>query len=115
MQFVLKVIISAVIITVISIVSKKAPLFGAIIASLPLTSILAMIWLYKDTQNVQQVIGLSDSIFWMVIPSLIFFVALSILMKNGLGFWISLGGSCFIMIISYAVYIKVLSIFNILI
>lgn len=113
MQFIIKIIVSAIIIATISVVSKKAPLFGAIIASLPLTSILAMIWLYNDTKNIQKIISLSDSIFLMVIPSLIFFVALSLLMKNGIGFWLSLLSSSLIMIVSYAGYLKILTLFNI--
>lgn len=113
MQFAIKIFVSAIIIATISVISKRAPLFGAIIASLPLTSILAMVWLYRDTKNVQQVINLSDAIFWMVIPSLIFFVALSLLMKNGLGFWQSLASSSIIMVIAYAGYLKILALFNI--
>lgn len=63
MQFLTKTIVSALIITAIAAVSKKLPTLGAIIASLPLTSILAMIWLYQDTRDVGKVIELSYSIF----------------------------------------------------
>ncbi len=76
-----KTIISAVIIVAVSEVSKKSPLLGAILASLPLVSYLGIIWLYIDTESKTQVAQLSRSFFWMVIPSLSFFVVLPLLLK----------------------------------
>lgn len=113
MQFFIKTIVSALIIATISTVSKKLPTFGAIIASLPLTSILAMIWLYQDTKDVNKVIELSTAIFWIVIPSLIFFIALPILLKRNINFYPSLLISSIIMICSYYIYIMVLRLFKV--
>ncbi|MDR7855119.1 DUF3147 family protein [Tissierella sp.] len=113
MQFLIKTIVSALIIASISTVSKKLPTFGAIIASLPLTSILAMIWLYEDTKDVNKVIELSTAIFWIVIPSLIFFIAVPILLKKNIGFYPSLLFSSIIMIVSYYLYIMVLRLFKV--
>ena len=108
MQFFIKTIVSALIIATISTVSKKLPTFGAIIASLPLTSILAMIWLYQDTKDVNKVIELSTAIFWIVIPSLIFFIAFSMLLKRNISFYPSLVVASIIMIVSYYIYIMIL-------
>ena len=111
-QFIIKTLVSAVLIAVISTVSKRFPGFGGLIASLPFTSILAMIWLYQDTQDVQKVINLSNAIFWMIIPSLSFFIVLPYLIKR-FNFYIGLILSCLFLVISYTLYTQVLSYFKI--
>ena len=68
--YILKFTISALLIVAISEVSKRYSLAAGILASLPIISILAMIWLYVDTNSIQKVSKLSTSIFWMVLPSL---------------------------------------------
>ena len=113
MAFATRVIASALIIAAISVVSRRVPLFGAIIASLPLTSMLAMVWLYRDTRDAQQVIELSNAIFWMVVPSLVFFLTLSLLLKNRTGFWPALAGASVVMIVAYTVYLRLLAVFGI--
>lgn len=79
---ILKVAISAVIIVAISEISKRSSLLGGLLASLPLTSLLAFIWLYVDTQDIQKVAALSNSIFWLVLPSLTFFIAFPWFLKR---------------------------------
>ena len=87
MQFLVKVIVSALIIAAISELGKRFTPVAAILASLPLTSIIAFIWLYVDTNDVEQVSELSYGVFWMVIPSLVFFIALPLLLKKGMNFY----------------------------
>lgn len=113
MQFLIKTIVSALIIATVAVVSKKLPTFGAIIASLPLVSILAMIWLYQDTKDISKVIDLSYAIFWIVIPSLIFFLVLPVFLKKHVNFYLSILGSSLIMIISYYIYIHILKFFKV--
>lgn len=113
MQFLIKTFVSAIIIASIATISKKLPTFGAIIASLPLTSILAMIWLYQDTKDVSKIIDLSYSIFWIIIPSLVFFIVLPLFLKRHVNFYLSLFSSSIIMIISYYIYIYLLKYFKV--
>ena len=113
MQFFIKIIVSAIIIATISSVSKRLPTFGAIIASLPLTSILAMIWLYQETRDVRKVIELSSAIFWIVIPSLVFFLVLPIFLKRHVDFYLAILGSSIIMLISYYLYLAILRYFKV--
>jgi len=112
-QFLIKTLISAVIIAIVSTVSKRVPLVGAIIISLPLTSILALIWLYSDTKDVHKIIGFSNGICLMIIPSILFFVALSIFLKNNFKFHYAMIIASIIMIISYAIYTVILKKFGI--
>ena len=84
MHFLIKVAVSALLVAAISEIARRSTLFGALIASLPLTSILAIIWLYQDTKDAMRVAALSTDILWLVIPSLILFVVLPLLIRRGL-------------------------------
>lgn len=90
LYYAIKVLLSAVLVVVVSEVAKRSSLFGALIASLPLTSILAMVWLYLDTGDSAKVGSLASDILWLIIPSLLFFVALPVLLRHGIPFGWSL-------------------------
>ena len=90
----LKVAITAVLVVAISEAGKRSSALGALLASLPLTSLLAFVWLYGETGDAAKVANLAQSIFWYVLPSLVLFVALPVLIGNGVGFWTSLAISC---------------------
>lgn len=98
---ILKVLLSAVIIVVVSEVAKRSSVLGALIASLPLTSVLAIIWLYVDTGDTAKIGALAQSILWLVIPSLLFFIALPLLLRLGVAFWMSLLVSCLLTAAGY--------------
>lgn len=107
-QYLIKVLLTALIVVSITELSKRSTLLGALLASLPLTSILAMIWLYFDTKNLEKITQLSTDIFWVVIPSLVFFIALPVLIKLRFSFWVSLGGSALLTSGFYWIYLKLL-------
>ncbi|MBI5733814.1 MAG: DUF3147 family protein [Candidatus Kerfeldbacteria bacterium] len=113
MQYVIKIIASALIITGVAELGKKFTPLAAILASLPLLSILAMVWLYSETKDVQKIVDLSTNIFWAVLPSLIFFLVLPLLLKNGLKFTAAMIISAITMFIAYSLYIFVLAKFGI--
>jgi hypothetical protein len=108
MYFLVKVLITALVVAGVSELGKRSTALGAVLASLPLTSILAMIWLYRDTQSVEKVSELSTSIFWMVLPSLVFFLALPLILKTGARFGVALAASCLLMFGTYTAYLWVL-------
>lgn len=100
--YVAKVLISALAIVAITELSKRGGTFwGGVLASLPLTSLLAFIWLYRDTHDAGRIASLSWSIFWLVMPSLTLFVALPWLLKRGIAFPVSLALSIAVMVASY--------------
>lgn len=94
MLYAVKVVVSAGLIVLISELAKRSAFAGALVASLPMVSLLAFVWLYADTGDVAKIAGLSTGIFWLVIPSLLLFLLLPVLLKAGMGFWLSLGLSC---------------------
>lgn len=103
-SYVIKVLISALTIVGVTEVTKRAGSFwGGLLASLPLTSLLAFLWLYRDTHNSRMIADLSWSIFWLVLPSLTLFVLLPILLKRGIAFPIALPASVGVMAAAYLV------------
>jgi uncharacterized membrane protein (GlpM family) len=112
LYIILKLLISALLIVIIAEVAKRNSLFGGILASIPLVSVLAMFWLYIDTKNTQAVALLSRDIFWLVLPSLILFVSLPILLKHKLNFYSALSASIFFTACGYFLMILALKKFG---
>ena len=110
---IVKILISAILIALISEVSKRSTFFGAILASIPLVSVMAMIWLYIDTNDSLQVVQLSKSIFWLVIPSLVLFITFPFFIRLQLSFYTALSASLIAMVITYFITIAILNKFDI--
>ena len=103
--YIFKIVISALIIVLVSEISKRSTFLGALLASLPLISILAFIWIYIDTKDTARIAELSTQILWLVIPSLLFFVLLPIFLKLNYSFAISMILSTTCMLIGYGLTI----------
>lgn len=111
--YLFKIALSAVLIVAIAEIAKRSSLFGALLASVPLVSVMAMIWLYLDTRDATKVASLASGIFWLVLPSLVLFIALPLLLKQGFNFYLSLALSISITIACYWVMINLLRQFGI--
>ena len=105
--YVVKLVVTAALVVAISELSKRSTLAGSLLASVPIVSVLAMIWLYADTRDVAQVAALSRSVFWLVLPSLALFLLLPVLLERGHGFVASLTTSIVATIVVYlaAIYL----------
>ena len=111
--YIVKVGISAIVIVLVSEVAKRSSFFGALIASIPLTSLLAILWLHFEKAKLEKISTLSRSIFWLVLPSLVFFLLFPALLTRGMQFWPSLGISTTATVIMYFVLVWVLKILGI--
>jgi hypothetical protein len=80
---------------------------------LPLISLLAFVWLYLETGDIEKVATLSHSIFWLVLPSLVLFIVLPLLLRSGLGFWLSLVAACFATAAAYFGMIKIFGVLGV--
>ena len=78
----IKAAISGAIVAAVSEIARRYPGWGGLVASLPLTSLLAMIWLFRDTHDAGRVAELSISTIWFIIPSVPLFIALPLLIKK---------------------------------
>ena len=108
-QAIIKILVSSGIIVLVSEVAKKNTFFAWLIASIPLVSILSMLWLYFETEDIEKIKNLSNSILWMVIPSLTLFLALPVLINIGFNFYLSLIISIILTIGCYSVTLLILS------
>ena len=105
MYYLIKTLLTAIIIVMVSEIAKKSSLIAAIILSIPLTSLLAFIWLYWDTKNYQKIIDLSYGTIILTIPSFAFFIILPILLKMKQNFAISILLSIVCTSLIYFVYL----------
>lgn len=104
MYVLLKALLSGAIIAAASEIARRSSLMGAVLISLPLTSILAMVWLYRDTRDTEEVAALSWSILWVIVPSLVFFVVLPLALRS-IDFWPALALACGVTALSYGAWI----------
>jgi uncharacterized membrane protein (GlpM family) len=105
MYVLLKALVSGAIVAAASEVARRSSLLGAILISLPLTSILAAVWLYRDTGDAEEVSALSWSILWVIVPSLVFFVVLPLALRSDLSFWAALPLACAATALAYAAWV----------
>ena len=105
MYLLLKALLSGTIVAVASEVARRSSLLGAVLISLPLVSILALVWLYRDTGDTAEVADLSWSILWVIVPSVVFFLVLPLALRNGAEFWLALILACGATAASYAIWI----------
>ncbi len=100
-QYAVKVALTAVVVVAVAELAKRSSFWSALLASLPLVSLLAFVWLYLDTGDHERIAALSQGIFWLVLASLPLFLVLPALLRGGWPFWPSLGASCAVTVGAY--------------
>jgi len=111
-HYFIKVFISSAIIVLVSEIAKKDNIIGGLIASIPIVSVLSMIWLYIDTNDIDKVKALANGILWMIFPSMSFFIVLPILINCGIKFYLSLTISILITMVCYLSTISFMNYFG---
>lgn len=106
--YTVKATITLILIIAAAEMAKRNTLLGGLIASIPLVSLLAIVWLYVDTRDTARIAVLSKDIFWLVLPSLVFFVCLPLLLNQGINFWFSLALSVMAMTGAYLLMLHIL-------
>ncbi len=110
--YLVKLLVSALIIVIISEVSKKLPLLGSLIASIPLISVLGMIWMYGEKVNVSKIASHAEGTFWYVLPSLPMFLVLPWMLRKGINFPISMTACIALTGLLYFMMVKILTKFG---
>ena len=101
LYLVAKAALSGIVIAVASEVARRWPGWGALIVSLPLVSILAMLWLLRDTHDPDRMAAHVEATFWFVIPSLPMFLLIPAMLRQGHSFWVSLAAGCVLTVALY--------------
>ena len=102
LAFVVRAALSGVIVALVASIARRSPAAGALIASLPLVSVLGMIWLWRDTGDRVRMAAHAEATFWYVLPSLPMFLLIPALLRHGTGFWPALLLGCLLTILLYA-------------
>ena len=97
----LKAALSGLLAALVSEIAKRSPAFGALVASLPLISIMAVIWLWRDTADQERIASHMEATFWYVLPSLPMFLVVPASLRSGVGFWPALGAGCVVTVLLY--------------
>jgi len=98
----LKAVISGAVVAAVSEIAKRYPGVGGLLASLPLVSVLGMIWLWRDKPDAANMAAHATATFWFVLPSLPMFLLIPALLKTGWPFWASLLAGCALTILLYS-------------
>lgn len=93
--------VSGILIAVVSELAKRYPGFGALVASLPLVSVIGMIWLWHDKPDANNMAAHAGATFWYVLPSLPMFLLIPVLLRHGASFWVALAAGCALTVTLY--------------
>jgi len=113
LYLILKAALSGVIIMAVSEIAKRSPAFGALVASLPLVSLLAIMWLWRDTGDTVRIANHAEATFWYVLPSMPMFLAFPFMLRHGVGFWLALASACALTVALYFVTVLVAARFGV--
>lgn len=103
---IIKILISGIVIWIVSEVGKRSGTLGGLILSLPVTSIIALTWLWFETKDSNQVATLSLETVIFILPSFVFFILLWQLLSKGVGFYISFGAAITATLVAYSLFFK---------
>jgi hypothetical protein len=107
-----KIILTAIIIVGVAQLSQKDTLLAAVLASIPLVSVLAMMWMNQDGASNEDIVNFSKDIVWLVIPSLLLFIVMPELIERGWNFYPALGGGLCATVIGYFLMIEIMEKFQ---
>ena len=112
-QFWIRAALSGLIVAAVAMIARRSPAAGALVASLPLISLLGMLWLWRDTHDGERMARHVEATFWYVLPSLPMFLAIPYALRHGVGFWPALAGGCALTVILYLATIGVAARFGV--
>jgi hypothetical protein len=113
LYLILKALLSGVIVMAVSEIARRSPAFGALVVSLPLVSLLAILWLWRDTGDTARIADHAEATFWYVLPSLPMFLVLPYMLRQGLGFWWAIAAACALTVALYFLAILVAARFGV--
>ena len=100
-----RALLAGAMIAAISEIGRRLPATAAIVASLPLISVLGMVFLWHQRPDAENMAVHAEATFWFVLPSLPMFLLIPLLLRQGFGFWPSLIAGCALTVALYSVMI----------
>jgi len=113
MLIIVKAVVSGVLVAIASEMAKRLPLWGAIMVSVPLTSLLTAMWIHLETSDLDKNATFLRNVFWAHLPTLAFFIICPIMLRAGINFWVSVGVSLLVTAVIFYLYSLVMRQFGI--
>jgi len=101
-----KIGLTALIIFAVVQVSERNTLLAAVLASIPIVSVLAMMWMNHEGQSATEIAGFAKDIVWFVIPSLLLFIVMPFLIERGWEFYPALGAGLVTTVLGYFLMVQ---------
>ena len=108
-----KLAVTAVVILFVTKIQLFHDKLSALLIALPLTSLIAMIWMHQGKQSSERIANHSESTFWFVLPTLPMFLIFPWMLRQGWGFGLSLGANCLITAALFWIMVAVLKRFGV--
>jgi hypothetical protein len=112
-EFLIRALLSGLLIATIAVIGRKAPAVAALVASLPLISILGMIWLWRDTGDAELLADHAEATFWYVLPSLPMFLLIPFMLRAGQNFWVAITAGILMTVVLYLATIGIAARFGV--
>jgi len=106
-QIAAKALLSGALIVAIAEIGKRLPTMGALIASLPLVSVLGMMFLWHARPDAENMAVHAEATFWYVLPSLPMFLAIPAMLRHGVPFWLALALGCALTVVLYLAMMQI--------
>lgn len=113
MATITKLLLTSVLIFVLSEIAKRFTTLASVIASIPISAIFVIIFLHWETGDTERLASFTNGVFWMILPSFVFFLAFPFLLRQGISFGLALPVSIAFMLVSYVVFLAILKLFSI--
>lgn len=111
--FAARALLSGVIIAAVALIARRSPAAGALVASLPLVSVMGMIWLWHDTHDRERLASHAGATLWYVLPSLPMFALIPWMLRRGVDFWGALLAGCGLTVLLYLATVAIAARFGV--
>ena len=105
----LRALLSGLVVALVSETARRNAALAALFAALPLVSVLGMMWIWRDSGDIERLAVHSSATFWYVLPSLPIFLIMPQLWRHGVAFWLGLGLGCLLTVALYIAMVAALS------
>jgi hypothetical protein len=108
-----KIFLSALIIVVVNKIQLVNDRLSALLIALPLTSLVALVWMHHARQSPERLANHAEGTFWFVLPTLPMFLIFPWMLRNNWSFWSALLANCLITVVLFWITVVVLRRFGI--
>jgi hypothetical protein len=102
-----KALLAGAMIAAIPEIGRRLPATAAIVASLPLVSVLGMVFLWHAKPDAENMAIHAQATFWYVLPSLPMFLAIPAMLRSGMDFWLALVLGCILTVVLYLAMMQI--------